>query len=1079
MGQGTLTIYSASAGSGKTFHLARIYLSHLFRSRYNYRKILAVTFTNKATAEMKSRILDQLYCLATGGKSEYLDDLVSETGKSEEAIRHEAGEILHAILHDFSRFSVCTIDAFFQNILRAFAREAGLHSGFNIELDHSIILSTAIDEMIASSADNPEVRNWLTNYVMSNLEEEKSWNLKGEITKLAEELFREKFKILSGSERDNLANKEFLSDYIIKIRSLSSSIEERINDFGRRFGEIYAGFRLTDDMFYQKSRGIPGFIKSFINGNIVLPNDNVRLALTENPRWSTKEPSPLLVKAIEGGLEATLKEAVLFCEANFSVYHSAKAVLSNIFALGILSDVLNKVRVVASDENSFLLSEAGELLSLITGEEQTPFIYEKIGNIYENYMIDEFQDTSSLQWKNFNPLIDESMGRGSDNLVVGDVKQSIYRWRNSDWKILADIQNNRIDNKRFLSKPLMKNWRSCPNIIRFNNSLFSVITKQTERTFPEGDFQTDFRKLYAGALQADPGKRSGGYIRMEFIDDEREDANEQNKGRRKKILRSWKDFVLDRIPSVIEMFQDMGFNASDIGIIVREVKEGEAVVRRMVGYSNNASPEQKSRYNYNIVSGDSLTLSSSHAITFIIAVLKVLCDPDDLITRALMLRFYLMSKGNEAADKVGLHRDNLMDFSHGCFPEGCELFLKKTRELPLFEATENIISFFGLGNHSWNVAYLNAFQDLVMNFSSGKSADIESFIGWWETTGMKKSIALPANQNAARILTIHKAKGLEFKIVILPFLSWSLDHVFSKQPVLWVQPGSPPFNELGLVPVRYRKALADTVFADDYMNEKYSAYIDNINLLYVAMTRARDAIYGFVPESTGKSETIARVIKDALTSEENDADDQGMVLSRLYNTEKRVFEFGEIPVKPQHSVKDDSLECLRYPVNSKPESLKLRLHSEDYFTTGKEPDRQKINYGKLMHEVFEGINTTDDIPSAVMKLVLQGKIPESDSPMLEKKLISLVASPQVSEWFGQGINVIKEADILLPSGRIRRPDRVILKDDKAVIIDFKFGEENQEYTEQIRHYCSLLNEMGYMNTEGFLWYVDKNKIVTA
>ena len=179
----------------------------------------------------------------------------------------------------------------------------------------------------------------------------------------------------------------------------------------------------------------------------------------------------------------------------------------------------------------------------------------------------------------------------------------------------------------------------------------------------------------------------------------------------------------------------------------------------------------------------------------------------------------------------------------------CELFLKKTRELPLFEATENIISFFGLGNHSWNVAYLNAFQDLVMNFSSGKSADIESFIGWWETTGMKKSIALPANQDAARILTIHKAKGLEFKVVILPFLSWSLDHGFSKQPVLWVKPGSPPFNELGLVPVRYRKALADTIFADDYINEKYSAYIDNINLLYVAMTRARDAIYGFVPES--------------------------------------------------------------------------------------------------------------------------------------------------------------------------------------------------------------------------------------
>jgi len=1079
MNDGTLTIYSASAGSGKTFHLARIYLSHLFRSRYNYRKILAVTFTNKATAEMKSRILDQLNCLATGENSEYLDDLVKETGRTEEAIRKEAGEILHAILHDFSRFSVCTIDAFFQKILRAFAKEAGLHSGFNIELDHSIILSTAIDEMISSSENNPELRNWLKDFVMSNLEDEKSWNLKGEITKLAQELFREKFKILSESERNNLENKEFLSGYIKKIRSLSSSIEERINDFGQRLKEIYSGFGLTDDMFYQKSRGVPGFIKSIVNGNIVLPNDNVRLAISENPRWSTKNPVPQLVKAISGGLESTLKEAVQFSDDNFPVYNSAKAVLSNIYALGILSDVLGKVREVASDENSFLLSEAGELLSLITGEEQTPFIYEKIGNLYENYMIDEFQDTSSLQWKNFNPLIDESMGRGFDNLVVGDVKQSIYRWRNSDWKILADLQNNRVDNKRFFSKPLLKNWRSCTNIIRFNNSLFSVISNQTEKTFPEGDFPADFRKLYSGAVQADPGRKSGGYIRLEFTDDEKEEENEQNKGKRKKILRSWKSFVLDRIPSVIEMFQDMGYNASDIGIIVREVKEGEAVAGKMIGYSSNASPEQRGRYNYNIVSGDSLTLSSSHAITFIIAVLKVISDPDDLISRALMLRFYLLSKGNEAGDTADLHRNTLMDASHGYFPEGYEPFIQKTRELTLFEATESIISFFGLGEQSWNVAYLNTFQDLVMKYSSGKSPDIESFIEWWESTGSRRSIALPANQNAARILTIHKAKGLEFKVVILPFLSWNMDHGFSKQPVLWVTPGSSPFNELGLVPVRYRKALVDTVFADDYINEKYSAYIDNINLLYVAMTRAKDAIYGFIPENTGKTETIARVLKEALTTEENSAGDQGILLSKLYDSEKRVFEFGEIPGRTQKQVINRYQECTGYHVNRKPESLKLRLHGENYFTAGKEPYRQKINYGSLMHEVFEGIDTAGDIPSAVKKLVLEGKMPEADSLLLEKRLLSLVESLQVSEWFSPGNNVVKEADILLPSGRIRRPDRVIIREDKTIIIDFKFGEENQKYIDQIRHYCSLLNEMGYENTEGFLWYVDKNKIVAA
>ena len=1079
MGQGTLTIYSASAGSGKTFRLAGNYLSFLFKSRYNYRKILAVTFTNKATAEMKSRILDQLHCLASGGSSEYLKDLITETGKSEEAIRNEAGEILFSILHDFSRFSVCTIDTFFQKIIRAFAREAGFHIGFNIELDHSLILSTAIDEMITSSADSPEIKNWLTSFVMSNLEEEKSWNLKGEITILSEELFREKFKILSESERKNLENKEFLSYYIKRIRAVSSSMEENIRNFGRKFESIFTEFGLTEEMFYQKSRGIPGFVKSIVNGDIVLPNDNVKLIFNETPRWSAKDPSPELVKAITGGLEETLKEAILFCNSNFSDFQSAKAVLSNIYALGILSDVLNRVHMVASGENSFLISEAGELLSLITGEEQTPFIYEKIGNVFENYMIDEFQDTSLLQWRNFNPLISESMGRGCDNLVVGDIKQSIYRWRNSDWQILADMQNKLIDNARFISKPLVTNWRSCSNIIRFNNSLFSVIAEQTDKALSESGFFSDFKNLYTGAVQADPGIHNGGYIKLEFIDDQIENGNEKKKGKRTKILRSWKDFVLERIPGIIELFQDKGYNASDIGIIVREVKDGEAIVRKIVEYSSNCSPEQRTRYNYNIVSNDSLTLSASYAITFIIAVLRVLSDPDDVISRALMLRFYLLSKGDENADKADLNRDRLIDGSHGCFPEGYDTFLKITRELPLFEATESIISFFGLGNYSRNAAYLNTFQDLVMNFSGNKNADTDSFLAWWDSTGMKKTIKLPANQNAARIFTIHKAKGLEFKVVILPFLSWNLDHVFSKQPILWVKPDTQPFNELGIVPVRYRKALSDTVFAADYMHEKYSVYIDNINLLYVAMTRAKDAIYGFAPERPGPSETIARVIKEAISTSENPAGDQGIVLNNRYDSRKKVFESGEIPWNTGQQPENKELICRKYNVNSKPESLRLKLHGEDYFAAGKEAVRQKVNYGKLMHEVFEGINTSEDIPYAVKKLVLEGKITESDSVSLEKKLILLVKSPPASEWFSPGNNVMREAEILLPSGRTRRPDRVIMRDDKVIIIDFKFGEEYQKYHDQLKQYRSFLSEMGYKNIEACLWYVDKNKIVPA
>lgn len=1079
MSQGTLTIYSASAGSGKTFRLAGIYLAHLFKSRYNYRKILAVTFTNKATAEMKNRILDQLYNLATGGKSEYLPGLINETSMSEESLRKEAGEILFSILHDFSRFSVCTIDAFFQRVLRAFTREINLNSGFNIELDHSIILSAAVDEMIASSAEDPQLRNWLNQYAMVKLEEEKSWDLRGDIVSLAEELFKEKYRILSDQQRANVENKDFLLDYIKKMRHLKRSFEEKLVDLGNKCEQIYLEKGLADDMFYYKSTGVPGYIRSLACGKIINPNSYVLKILDDPPVWSSGQPAPQLAEAINGGLDKYLKEAIRFYNSNIIDYNSSEAILKNIYALGILSDVLNKVHEVANSENSFLLSEAGEVLSQITDGDQAPFIYEKIGNIYEYYMIDEFQDTSLLQWMNIKPLIDESMGRGSDNLVVGDIKQSIYRWRNSDWKILAEMKDKLVDGERYLSKPLLTNWRSRTNIIRFNNSLFTLIPVHIGEELQDDNYLTDFKNLYAEAIQIDPGKRNGGYVRLEFIDDEREENNGQNNARRGKIIRKWEDIVLEKLPSVIEAVQDKGYKASDIGIIVREARDGEAVVRRMIEYGAGAGEEKSQKYNYNIVSNDSLSLSRSPVLIFIVSVIKVLNNPADMISRAEMIRFYLLATEREDPDSIPLFRDSLDDGSHKCFPEGYEQFMARAGQLPLFETTESIIEFFGLGEYSWNVAYLDAFQDLVLGFSGTKGTDLQSFLDWWETTGKRESVVLPANQDAARVFTIHKSKGLEFKIVILPFISWNLDHKSLKQNILWVQPRSAPFDGPGVVPVRYGKALSDTIFAEDYDEERFSVHIDNINLLYVALTRAIDAVCGFAPEEPDPGEKIAGVLKKAVMSDENPGNESGIILSNFYNIENRVFEFGEIPETDGGEKVNIDLVSMSYKVSRKPGSLRLKLHGENYFTEGGEALREKISYGKLMHAAFENIDTVDDIPAAVNQLVLEGRIAMSEAPQLEKRLMELISSSQASEWFTPGLNVMKEAEILLPSGQTRRPDRIIIKGDDAIIIDFKFGEEHEHYAEQINRYRNLLKEMGYEKTKGYLWYVDKNKIVEA
>ncbi len=1065
MGKGTLTIYSASAGSGKTFRLTGTYLIHLFKSRFNYRRILAVTFTNKATAEMKSRILDHLNRLAAGEYSDYLDDLKQSTGRDEKWIRDEAGLILENILHDYTRFSVMTIDSFFQKVLRSFTREAGLHSGFNIELNHDIILSAAIDEMIASSSSDKRLLKWLTTYALSNIDDEKSWNIKGGISRLAEELFREQFKILSESERKNLEDKDFLISYINEMRSVINRFESALVGYGKKAQDVFSSYSLKDEMFFQKSRGVPNFIRSLASGNFREPNSHVRAIMEDPPKWSSKNIDPQLDEAVRNGLETTLREAIGFYDENIIGYNTAKVIMANIYALGILSDVLHHVHVITTAENSFLLSDAGYVLNLITKSGQSPFIYEKIGTRYDNFMIDEFQDTSKIQWNNFSYLVDNSMAEGNDNLVVGDVKQSIYRWRNSDWRILGQELESLVDGKRFLKEPLAINWRSRSNIITFNNRLFTVIPSHVDEALKDLSLPVSFTNLYAEASQQDPGRESGGYVKIEYVADD--------------VDKSWKDIVIEKLPEMVESFQDMGYVASDIGIIVRNSNDGSLVLKSMIDYSNRCSQEKKAKYNYSIVSNDSLLLSNSPVINFIISVLAVVDNPDDMINRAVMLRYYLVATGFTDAEDVMLSGENLDEVTGKYLPDRYDIFLKSLRQFTLFEIVEHVIGFFDLGRVKENVAFLNSFQDHIVNFTGSGTPDTGAFLEWWTTSGRTRSVVLPDNEEAMRVLTIHKSKGLEFKVVILPFISWNLDHPSFSQPVLWIRPGIEPFSRLGIVPVKYGSKLTQTIFNDNYAEEKYSVYLDNINLLYVALTRARDVLSGFAPLTSEKDKSIAGVLYSAFSDRETGTGNKSYRLNDYFDSEKGVFEYGEIPADRSEKRTIPDLFNPSYTVGYNNESLRLKLHGENYFSSEGEAVRRRINYGKMMHSIFEGINSYDDIGPAVRRLVIEGILPEDESGEIENRVRELVREPVISEWFDPGNEVMTEAAILLRTGNTRRPDRVIFRDGKVTVIDFKFGEEHTHHIDQVRQYSSLLGDMGYSNTEAFIWYVDRNKIVTV
>ncbi|MGD0342855.1 MAG: UvrD-helicase domain-containing protein, partial [Bacteroidales bacterium] len=881
MNSGILTKYSASAGSGKTTELTRKYITKLFRSGNHYRKILAVTFTNKAAGEMKGRILGNLYLISTGNLADETAKLASLTNKSPQEIESEASKILENILHDYSRFSVGTIDSFFQKVLKAFTRESGLQSGYSIELDHSLILATAIDNMMSGLGEDKALLEWVTQFAKSRVEDGKSWNIKDGIISLSEELFREKYKLLPLSEKEKLRDRTLLTEYVTELRLICSEFFSRIRSSGERIRQILDKHEVTDDMFFQGTRGIPSFIRKIqaLHNETIDPlNSYVLKVLETPPRWSTKSvPAVQLTMALHDGLGDQIIEAVKYFNENFMTVNTADAILSNIYTLGILSDILDKVHEITTSENKFLLSDAGELLYHIIGNDQTPFIYEKIGNNFENFMIDEFQDTSALQWQNFKPLIDNSMGEGFDNMIVGDVKQSIYRWRNSDWKIFDEIIQQEFNSDRLKLEELDTNYRSRENIVAFNNTVFSVIPGIIDNQ----NENVRLRELYATAQQKTGGKKKDGFVNFEFI----ERYEEEN----------FKDIILKKLPGLIEKLQDKGYKGSDIGILVRWNNEGSDILKYILEYRRSVDEEKREKYNYEIISNESLVLDKNPVICFIISFLSWLYDPSDKISRALIFRNYQLAAGKEISTAEPLLTSYDNNEIKNIFPSGFDRLIEEIRHLTLFESVERIISFFSLGAYPGNSAYLNSFQDCVLEFTANNSSEVPAFLEWWTTTGSKKSVILSEQQDSIRVMTIHKAKGLQFRVVILPFLTWQLSH--DRNPTIWIKPETAPFNKLGLVPVKYKKSLLHSHFAEAYNEEKFSSIVDNLNLVYVAFTRAVDCLIGFCPEKSGnRSSTVGSLLRDAMANEAERQSDKPIIsLQQFFDNSKSMFSYGEIP----------------------------------------------------------------------------------------------------------------------------------------------------------------------------------------
>ena len=1086
-----LKIYRASAGSGKTYRLTQDYIHLLFDpvNDATYRRILAVTFTNKATDEMKTRILKELHALAQGEKSPYRSDLMRTFKMSEVAVNDRSRNILIAILHDYSSFSISTIDRFFQQVIRSFAREIGVQGGYNLELDNESTLQQSVDNLFhdLSKDENRQLLNWLTQFAEDRIEQSENWNPRRSIEDLGKEIFKESYQDKAEDTNRKLHDRDFLRNYQAKLRKIQTDFEADIKTTAQNALDILTNNGLTPESFKGGTNSAMKTLNKILIGEFKLKDSFVNM-VADVSNWYAKSAPKDTVAAIQNacnnGLQQKLQQILNLLTSGIVLYNSAIVILKHINTLGILSDLALQIKKLTEEQNSMLISDANMLLNRIIDNSETPFVYEKTGIHIDHFMIDEFQDTSALQWRNFFPLISNSLSSGKFNLVVGDVKQSIYRWRNSDWKLLDEKVMLDFRPEQIQTDDLKTNWRSDRNIVEFNNSFFACASQllQQKLNLSLSSALTVYPHLLPlsqsiehayGQLQQEVSPKAGeGYVKINFIP---QDENDEG----------WKAETLNRLPVLLEELQDRGYRPEDVGILVKKNDDAQKVIRKLLTHKSSA--EAKPGYSYDIMGNEGLLISSAASVRFLVGILRLFVQPNDTIQQTIVDYEY-------ARARLRLSETEALN---ACFPDKTEknafsqLFsdtenetLSQLKNNSLYEMVEQIIALFNLGMWHNEAIFIQAFQDLVYKFSTAKATDLYSFLKWWDKTGIRQSVSTPENAQAFRIMTIHKSKGLDFKVVIIPFCEWDVDKKSGRfKNVLWCVPTEAPFDELPLLPVEYASGLAETIFAENYLDELMHQYIDNLNVAYVAFTRARHELICFAPladkapESVEKIKSLSGLMHYSFNySTDAPSSDQ---LTCNFNNDTATFCIGE-PLEYKYtepSPAETTMNVDQYVSISVTDRLKIKHISQDFWRKEQNMNESRLNFGIIMHDILRQIKIKSDQEKTINDMIRKGLINENESRIVRDELNKFWSLPHVNDWFSNDLQIINEASILSPEGDIYRPDRIVIQDKNATVVDYKFGEtESKVHTQQVQQYMSLIRQMGYQVT-GFLCYVSIAKVI--
>ena len=1040
-----LKIMKASAGSGKTYSLARTYISLLLRSddRYAYRHILAVTFTNKATDEMKRRILRELHVMATDpGRSSYRKDFIPSVFPSEEHMHAKAQAVLHDILHDYSAFAVSTIDRFFQQTLKAFSREIGQFASYQVELDRNSLVAESVDRILDSlTEDSGSLLAWLTENVLEQIEQGGKYSMDANLLKMALRLRssqRQEAVEMAGIDEDVVYSKENLVKIRSICRELMSSFCDEVRVRARRALDILESAGVSP------SESNRGFLKSLYiyddlgdNDFIEPPKDTFFAKAGDHEQWFAKAKAPKFLPLVYPFLEAPLEDFCSLWDKDYAVYSTARILEGQIYGLGVAGELRKTFNDLMKEKNVLCIEDSNTILRDIIDGSDAPFVYEKLGVRFDHFLLDEFQDTARVQWTNFSPLLHNSDSQGGENLIVGDVKQSIYRWRGSDWKLLDEKIPEEFPEHE--EEVLDTNYRSLSAVVKFNNEFFAAASKELDR-MAGAEHVGPIERIYSDVEQkiSKTGNEEGS-VELTFCDQEQE---------------------LQEVLASVHKAVEAGAVLSDIAVLVRSNSTGGEVASYLI--DNGIA----------VITDDSLKVKSSLTVRRLVSLMSYVDNPDNTVSGYL-------------ADSLDVS-----------LPEG------STSLIDMAESLIRALKHSGDdGFRDGEILHVQSFMDNLQDYVSMNGNNLRGFLKHWEEAD--PSIASPSTGNSVRVMTIHKSKGLDFPYVIIPFAE---KITLYKPDNAWCAPDLSGTRLEGVADGVYDVHLSgsseSTLFAEHYRSELFLQQVDNINTLYVAMTRAGLGMHVIARRPAEKISTLINddqpvrfadfsqmlywhaVRSGMFRQDREDAESFAVgkmadfsIFHKEDGSEVGAFavsegnEYPSIPLNPQSGSEDtDVRERGR---------LKFSADSLDFFSEEGDAGIAASNRirGVVLHDILARIVVPSDLERAVQDALRMGEITSEEAGEVKELLKKSIGDVNSRGWFLEdGAEIMNECSIIDTDGKVYRPDRVVRKGDAVMIVDYKFGEHDSRYERQMRTYASLWRRMGYADVSACLWYVQTGEI---